>query len=151
MSTPGPELRIGDAEREAAVTALGEHFASGRLTKEEYDERAERAFAARTRSDLWPLFADLPRPEGATGATRPDPAASGGRPRGGPSGGRPAVPARAWLGPLLLVLIGLTVLTHLPVFLLFFGALFLWRAFGGGHGAGGCGGGRGYGRHGWVR
>ena len=37
----GPELRIGDDDREAAVTALGEHYAAGRLTKEEYDERAD--------------------------------------------------------------------------------------------------------------
>ncbi len=69
MSTPFPqwdrgrEVRIGDAEREAAVTALGEHYAAGRLTKVEYDERADLAWAARTHSALWPLFADLPRPE----------------------------------------------------------------------------------------
>ena len=56
-----PELRIGDSEREAAVTALGEHYAAGRLTKEEYDERAGAAWAARTGSQLMPLFADLPR------------------------------------------------------------------------------------------
>ena len=56
----GPELRIGDSEREAAVAALGDHYAAGRLTKEEYDERAARAWEARTRSALWPLFSDLP-------------------------------------------------------------------------------------------
>ncbi len=28
------ELRIGDTEREAAVAALSEHFAAGRLNKE---------------------------------------------------------------------------------------------------------------------
>lgn len=55
-----PELRIGDLERDAAVTALGEHYAAGRLTKEEYDERADVAWRARTRSDLAPVFADLP-------------------------------------------------------------------------------------------
>jgi hypothetical protein len=43
---PTSEMRIGDAEREAAVTALGEHFAAGRLTKEEYDERSGRAWTA---------------------------------------------------------------------------------------------------------
>jgi len=67
----GPEVRIGDAEREAAVTALGEHYAAGRLTKEEYDERADRAWAARTHSALWPLFADLPRPEPVRAAPPP--------------------------------------------------------------------------------
>jgi hypothetical protein len=64
----GPELRIGDSEREAAVAALGDHYAAGRLTKEEYDERAARAWEARTRSALWPLFSDLPRPQ----SERPD-------------------------------------------------------------------------------
>ena len=55
------ELRIGDADREAAVRALGEHYAAGRLTKEEFDERADPAWAAKTGSALQPLFADLPR------------------------------------------------------------------------------------------
>ena len=64
-----PEIRIGDAEREAAVAALGEHYAAGRLTKEEYDERAAIAWSAKFNSVLWPLFADLPRPPAA--APRP--------------------------------------------------------------------------------
>jgi hypothetical protein len=55
-----PELRIGDRERDAAVAALGEHYAAGRLTKEEYDERADVAWRARTNADLAPLFVDLP-------------------------------------------------------------------------------------------
>lgn len=59
---PGPELRIADADRDAAVAALGEHFAAGRLTREELDERSDRALAARTPSALAPLFADLPAP-----------------------------------------------------------------------------------------
>jgi Domain of unknown function (DUF1707) len=68
--TPQPEIRIGDAEREAAVTALGEHYAAGRLTKEEYDERAGIAWTAKTNSALWPLFADLPRPQAGPRPTR---------------------------------------------------------------------------------
>ena len=63
------ELRIGDRDRESAVAALGEHFAQGRLTKDEYDERSDAAWTARTAADLRPLFADLP-------ATRPVQAAS---------------------------------------------------------------------------
>ena len=55
------QVRIGDAERESAVTALGEHYAAGRLTKEEYDERTDVAWSARTSGDLAPLFTDLPR------------------------------------------------------------------------------------------
>lgn len=69
--TPRPEVRIGDAEREAAVAALGEHYAAGRLTKEEYDERAGIAWTAKTNSALWPLFADLPRPAHPVVQARP--------------------------------------------------------------------------------
>lgn len=97
-------LRIGDAERERAVAALGEHYAVGRLTREEYDERCEAAWAARTGADLRPLFADLPGP----------------RQEAPPRSGAPAR-ARGWwpipVLPVLAILIGLTVLTHLPVIL----------------------------------
>jgi hypothetical protein len=53
-------MRVGDAEREAAVAELREHFASGRLDQEELNERLSAVFAARTRGDLTALFADLP-------------------------------------------------------------------------------------------
>ena len=59
--TPQPEVRVGDAEREQAVSALGEHYMAGRLSKEEYDERTATAWKAKTRSQLDPLFWDLPR------------------------------------------------------------------------------------------
>jgi len=59
-STAYGRVRIGDAERDAAAAALGEHFASGRLTRDEFDERLERAWAAKTAVDLDPLFVDLP-------------------------------------------------------------------------------------------
>jgi hypothetical protein len=54
------EVRIGDSEREHAVSALGEHYLAGRITKEEYDERAAAAWTAKTASQLQPLFWDLP-------------------------------------------------------------------------------------------
>jgi Domain of unknown function (DUF1707) len=57
-----PELRIGDAERDAAVAALSEHFAAGRLSKDEFDERTTTAWTARTLGDVAPLFVDLPAP-----------------------------------------------------------------------------------------
>ena len=56
-------MRIGDVERDQAVSALGEHFAAGRLTKDEYDERAAQVWTARFRHDLSPLFSDLPSPD----------------------------------------------------------------------------------------
>ncbi|NUR09065.1 MAG: DUF1707 domain-containing protein [Nocardioidaceae bacterium] len=108
--SPQPEMRIGDSEREAAVSSLGEHFAAGRLTKEEYDERSEQAWAARTASQLYPLFADLPRPQ----ARRPEP--EGSRDRGPGPRRHPGWWAGAWMAPVLMALIALVVLTHLPWF-----------------------------------
>ena len=55
-------VRIGDAERDDAARALGEHFAVGRLDREEYDERMDVVLAARTWGDLAPVFRDLPSP-----------------------------------------------------------------------------------------
>lgn len=63
-------LRIGDAEREAAISSLASHFAEGRLTQVEHVERMELALNARTGRDLDVLFADLPRRADETGATR---------------------------------------------------------------------------------
>jgi hypothetical protein len=68
-----PELRIGDAEREAAVAALSEHYAAGRLSRDEFDERTAVALTAPTMSALAPLFGDLPAPHaaGSTVSTTP--------------------------------------------------------------------------------
>lgn len=117
-----PEMRIGDAEREAAVSALGEHYAAGRLTKEEYDERAERAWTARTASQLAPLFADLPTPHGVPGrSSAPStPKATGQVPATRPHGFR--VP----LLPMLAIFVGVALLAgHFWVFWLLLGA-FWW-------------------------
>lgn len=42
------------------MSLLGVHFADGRLTVSEYDDRARRAAAATTRGELDALFTDLP-------------------------------------------------------------------------------------------
>lgn len=55
-----PDLRVSDAERDAVVTELGEHFQRGRLDHAEFDERMTKALSARTRRDLGGLLADLP-------------------------------------------------------------------------------------------
>ncbi|HET6760251.1 MAG TPA: DUF1707 domain-containing protein [Propionibacteriaceae bacterium] len=54
-------IRIGDAERDRAIASLGDHFAAGRLTAEEFDQRTDQALQARFNADLEPLFVDLPR------------------------------------------------------------------------------------------
>lgn len=58
--TPNPELRIGDAERDAAAASLREHYAQGRLTLDELNERLDASFAARTQGQLDKISADLP-------------------------------------------------------------------------------------------
>ncbi|WP_189061604.1 DUF1707 domain-containing protein [Longimycelium tulufanense] len=69
---PG-EVRIGTREREDAIKVLGEHLAAGRLEMDEYEERVGRATAARTLTDLRPLFADLPPPHPPALAPPPPP------------------------------------------------------------------------------
>lgn len=103
---PAPDLRIGNADRDAAIDRLSEHFAAGRLDKDEFDERSDAVWTAKTEADLAPIFADL------------EPVRRDRRPQDhlGPWVGRRrhGVP---WV-PVLVVLIGLTVLTHVPFVLL---------------------------------
>ncbi|SFQ73325.1 TM2 domain-containing protein [Amycolatopsis arida] len=58
-------MRIGTAEREEATRVLGQHFADGRLSTEEYETRVTAAVQANTRADLRTLFEDLPTPHPA--------------------------------------------------------------------------------------
>jgi hypothetical protein len=55
-------LRIGDTERDTAMTRLRDHYAAGRLTTVEMVSRLDAALAARTQQQLDDLLADLPRP-----------------------------------------------------------------------------------------
>jgi hypothetical protein len=57
---PGGPIRIGDQEREDAVTRLGAHYEAGRLSAEEHQERVGEALQAKTAAELAALFADLP-------------------------------------------------------------------------------------------
>ena len=54
-------LRASDEQRERAAAEIREHFAAGRLTDEELDDRVQAAYAARTVGDIRALLADLPR------------------------------------------------------------------------------------------
>lgn len=106
------QLRIGDAEREAAAAELGEHYAQGRLTAEEHAERLDRIWSSRTRGELAPVFRDLPGRYGPV-----VPRAESRR----PAYWAPGPPFRRGLpGPVfavLVVLVVLTVVTHLPLIL----------------------------------
>ena len=61
LTYPNGPLRVSDADRDQAIAELSEHFQAGRLTKEEFDERAGLALQARTGQELSALFADMPR------------------------------------------------------------------------------------------
>jgi len=84
----GNEMRVGDAEREAAAAELREHYASGRLTLDELNERIDKAFAAKTRGDLNAAMTDLPsrRPEAAGASGTPGAIGAGPSGTGGPFG-----------------------------------------------------------------
>jgi hypothetical protein len=82
------DLRVSDAERDAVVTELGEHFQAGRLDQAEFDERLSAAMTAKTRRQLDALLTDLPGPHQANGWPDPDSWSAGARsPGSGPTGG----------------------------------------------------------------
>jgi hypothetical protein len=55
-------MRASDADREAVTAKLRDHFAEGRLTQDELDERVSAALGAKTYGDLRSLTLDLPGP-----------------------------------------------------------------------------------------
>ena len=57
---PAPHVRAGDADRDAAAAALGEHFAQGRLTLDELDARLDATLTATTHGELSQAARDLP-------------------------------------------------------------------------------------------
>jgi Domain of unknown function (DUF1707) len=77
---PAPQLKASDADRDAVVSALSEHYQAGRLTTEELEDRTGQALAARTYGDLAALTADLPGPvpSAGPGPVSPAPAPGGG-------------------------------------------------------------------------
>ena len=49
---PDPNVRASDADRERIVEQLRQHTADGRLTMDEFDERLDAAYAAKTYGEL---------------------------------------------------------------------------------------------------
>jgi Domain of unknown function (DUF1707) len=122
-------IRISDSDRDRVATQLRDHYAEGRLTSEELDERVTAALNAKTAGDLRRLMTDLPSPvPTATGPGGP------GTPPYGASYGRPQWAGRSYqrrrgprLLPILLLLFiaaillpgGFVFFALLKVFLLF--------------------------------
>jgi Domain of unknown function (DUF1707) len=128
-------IRISDADRDHIAERLREHYADGRLTADELDERLTAALSAKTYGDLRKLMVDLPEPEtvGANAAGASWNAGPGGwqSPPAQWTGGRPIVAYRR--GPRILPLIliafiaaialpgaGLVAIVFLKLALLFF-------------------------------
>jgi hypothetical protein len=66
-----PDVRVSQAERDEVAAALARHYADGRLSVGEYEERVAAALDARTGRDLDPLLADLPA-EAPAAPARPE-------------------------------------------------------------------------------
>lgn len=62
---PAPDLRASDADRERVAEVLRDALAEGRLDMEEFQERLDATYQARTYGELAPITRDLP----ASGAT----------------------------------------------------------------------------------
>ena len=121
MNPLDPQVRIADSDRERAMADLATHYADGRLDHEEYDERLDAVWTARTRGDLALLFADLPRPVVAYPPAKVAP-----RTRTHWS--------RVPLLPVLALLIALSIITEAPLWLLVFPLMFLRGRHRGPHG-----------------
>ena len=66
------KMRAADADRDRVAGILSTAYSEGRLSRDEYDARLQRALPARTYADLDHVVADLP----AAQATGPTPAGS---------------------------------------------------------------------------
>jgi Domain of unknown function (DUF1707) len=73
VSGDKPAIRVSDADRERVALALREHTVAGRLTLEEFSERIEGAYAARSEDELEALTADLPANVEAAGVAGREP------------------------------------------------------------------------------
>lgn len=115
------QIRIGDTERQSALTALGDHMSAGRLDIDEYGERTAQVATAKTRGELLALFNDLPAPHPSFGMEpRPAPPTASSLPVP-PAPTQVPVRARVVAGvvPLALFIgVGLAVWSHVWIFLL---------------------------------
>lgn len=60
MASDSSRIRASDADRDRTAALLREHHAAGRLTAEEFGERLDKVYAAKTLGELDELLADLP-------------------------------------------------------------------------------------------
>ncbi|HEX4060157.1 MAG TPA: DUF1707 domain-containing protein [Streptosporangiaceae bacterium] len=99
-------IRVSDADRDAVAAQLREHYAQGRLSLDELNERLDRVFASRTNLELASVTADLPYaaprgvlPSDGVRSGGSQQWASGNRYRGGRGGNGQGWGGPAWNGP----------------------------------------------------
>jgi hypothetical protein len=130
-------MRVSDTDRESAMTALGEHMSTGRLTVDEYGDRAARLSTAKTRADVLALFDDLPAPRPTFSGAQdevvtpiplaPEPAPTRARRPGLGLAMIPLVPV-SWVAAIVIALAtGHWAIFLLPILLTVFGAVLLGR------------------------
>lgn len=98
MTSDLPEMRASDTERERVAETLREAVAEGRLEMEEFEQRLESAYKARTHGELEPLVRDLPAPGAEVASLSPAPvgAATGSGARWADRVGKPATSSGAF-------------------------------------------------------
>jgi hypothetical protein len=105
-----PSVRAGDADREEVGERLRQHHAEGRLDAEEFQQRIDHCYQAKTVGELQKLVADLPRErERRTG--------------------RAPWPRRFWPIPLISILLGIWAISLASGHNGHFGFLFLIPLF----------------------
>ena len=100
MSDELPAVRASDAEREQTAELLRRSMVAGRLTLEEFTQRLETVYGARTRDELDTIARDLPQADtrALEPADRPRPKRFTGVVFGGVNRtGRWRVPRHSWL------------------------------------------------------
>jgi Domain of unknown function (DUF1707) len=129
-STRTDHLRVSDAERQAVVDRLAEHYGEGRLDQAEFDERVGQAMSAKTRADLAGLFDDLPEPGASSGP------GAGAEPAGAPGAPERRAdlrPRRHHHGhsllPIALIVLIAIVATHAVHAVFWFTVSWVWLAF----------------------
>lgn len=114
IAGPDPNLRAADADRERIAERLRNSHAEGRLDMDEFQQRLERCYQAKTLGELRELVKDLPREDRQV--ERP------------PTGWLQPWGARLPIAPLLIALIVIAAAAGHHVYWLWIPLLFLfWR------------------------
>lgn len=123
----GRDIRIGDLERDQAITQLHEQYALGRLAKDELDARLEAVLDAKTVGDLRTVVLDLPTSTEAVAWRHGRQPASLPAATGKPQGQTPGAPRMIGLLPFVPFLMFMIVIgVSYPPLLLMPMMMFFW-------------------------